>query len=91
MIIPGSLYQHNASAKTITLLSPWDTLTVEEIHSIRDITTGKTIYNCKNTNVGHPTISMAGAVITYTYNLSTLANEDKLQIDVSTGFDGGTP
>ena len=90
MIIPGSLYAHDASAKTITLSAPWNTTTMEQILSIRDLTTGKIIYNCKNTNTGHPTISMTGAVITYTYNLSTLANGDKLQIDVSVGFDGGT-
>lgn len=80
MIIPGSLYQHNASEQTITLLPPWDTITAEQIIQIRDLTTDKIIYNCTNTNSGHPTVSMNGAVITYTYNLSTLANGDKLQI-----------
>lgn len=93
MIIPGSSYTHDASAKTITLSDPYDNVTAEQIVHILNLTTGKFIYKYNNFSNGHPTISVTGGVITYTYDLSALENTDKLQIvvDGSNVIDGGTP
>ena len=45
-IVPATNYSFNATAKTITFTSPFDTLTVEQIIFIKNLTTNYIIYDC---------------------------------------------
>jgi len=86
-VVPEAGYTLGASAKKITLISPWDTLEIASIISIKDITTGDQIYDSENIDYQ---ITLSAGVITYTYPNGAQAYTDKLQIIVLTnGIDGG--
>ena len=79
-------YTFVASTKKITLVSPFDVLTAEQIYHIINLDTGAVIYNSDRRT--YP-ISMVGAVITHTYDGTSMANGDRLQISVDDGTSGG--
>ncbi len=78
-IVPAANYTFDASEKTITLSSPYNSMTEEQIVTIRNITKNQLIYDSANTNRGQ--ISITNGVITFTYN-GQMANSDKIQIEV---------
>lgn len=80
-VIPRTYYELSAVANTITLSSPYDTITEEQIISICDLTTGDVIYSCE-IPIKH-TISVSSGVITFTYDNNSIAAEDILQIIVN--------
>lgn len=80
-VIPRTYYELSAAANTITLSSPYDTITEEQILSICDLTTGDVIYSC-DIPIKH-TISVSSGVITFTYDNNSIAAEDILQIIVN--------
>ena len=87
MIIPSTCYQFDASAKTITLLTPYHGTTIEQIKYIRNITNQQDIYI---SSVGkHPLESVVPPVITFTYT-GFMEDTDDLMIiidDVETPLD----
>jgi len=93
-VIPAAYYSLDASEKTITLSSPYDTVTVEQILSIFDLTTGSEIYNCltprkrRSFNTGDDAvgidITVATGVITYIEDATGIADTDKIMIVVNT-------
>lgn len=75
-IIPAANYTLDAAAKTITLTSPYDNTTLEQILEIRNITKGKTvIYDSKRAG---SVITIADGVISWTpdFKYQGLAFED---------------
>jgi len=91
-IIPAGYYTLNAAAKTITFLPPYDTISVEEIVSIRNLPKQNEIYNSSDPrhHVSMMTpppqafdISLTGGVLTYVVTAG-MANGDKLQIVTNT-------
>ena len=79
-IVPADKYTFNASAKTIILASPYDTITVEQVLSIRNLTKNMLLYDCTMTN--RSSISIDAGVITHTYS-GTMEDTDKLMIIVN--------
>ena len=80
-VIPRTYYELSAVANTITLSSPYDTITEEQIISICDLTTGDVIYSCE-IPIRH-TISVSSGVITFAYDNNSIAADDILQIIVN--------
>ena len=78
-------YTFDASAKEITLLSPFDSVTEEQILKITNLTTDAVIYNSMRRT--HP-LSMTGAIITHTYDATGMLDTDLLQIILDTGATG---
>lgn len=101
-IISPSYYTLDPDAKTITFTTPYDTLTAEEILSIRNLSKQIMIYNSsdprKHTSMLRQDeitqdfdIQISGGVLTYVVKAG-MDEGDKLQI--VTGWivlDGGTP
>ena len=79
-VIPATYITFDASAKTITLASPYNTITVEQVLSIRNLTKNMLLYDCTMTN--RSSISIDAGVITHTYS-GTMADTDKLMIIVN--------
>lgn len=79
-VIPASYITFDASESTITLASPYDTVTVEQVLSIRNLTKNMLLYDCTMTN--RSSISIETGVITHTYS-GTMADTDKLMIIVN--------
>jgi len=93
-VIPAAYYTLDASELTITLATPYDSTTVEQILSIFNLTTGNEIYNCLNPRKRRSFLQEAGidisvgsgatgGVITYIED-SVMADTDKLMIIVNT-------
>ena len=76
-------YTYDASLKTITLSTPYDSLNAGQVYSIVNITRNRVIYNSDEQRADAITIS--GAVITHTAEVGTDADADKLQIIVDVG------
>jgi hypothetical protein len=93
IIVPSVNYTFVASTKTITLLSPYNSTTIEQIKSIKNITRGLDIYDSANCRYS---ISVDAGAIIFTYD-ATMDNSDKFQITIDqvtiaiTGIDGGSP
>ena len=81
----NSEYTFDASAKEITLLSPFDIVDEEQIIKITNLNTGAVIYNSARRT--YP-ISISSGVITHTYELTGMADTDALQIILDTGATG---
>ena len=81
IILKDSEYAFNAASKTITLSAPYDAISLGQIISIVNLTTGDDIYLSEKRV--HP-ISIAAAIITHTYDNSKHADTDKLQIIIDT-------
>lgn len=77
IILKDADYTFDASNKTITLSAPFDAISLGQIVSIINLSTGDEIYLSEKRV--HP-ISLAGAVITHTYDNSKHADANKLQI-----------
>lgn len=78
-IIGNSDYAFAASAKTITLAAPYDTIGAENVVSILNIATRSMIYDCGRRGYD---ISITDGVITHTYDSAYMADSDELQIIV---------
>ena len=81
-VLSNSEYSFVASTKAITLDTALDE---ERILRITNLSTGAVIYD--STRRAYP-ISVAGAVITHTYDSSGMTDSDDLQIIVDTGATG---
>ncbi len=81
-VLKDSEYTFDASANTITLLTPWDGINIGQILSILNLTVKEQIYDSKQ-SYRHP-VSLSGAVVTHTYDNSHHADTDKLQIIIET-------
>lgn len=79
-VIPEASITFDASESTITLTSPYNTITVAQVLSIRNITKNMLIYDCAATN--RSSISINTGVINYTYS-GTMADTDIIQIIVN--------
>lgn len=91
-IVKDSEYTFDAANKKITLVAPYDALSLGQIVSITDLTTKDLIYasdirgqpaRSSCTETGCP-ISIAAAVITHTYANPSHADTDKLQVIIDT-------
>ena len=86
-IVPATNYSFNATAKTITFTSPFDTLTVEQIIFIKNLTTNYIIYDCLY--AGYQTLPIRFGAAPNTNVLSfdsadlDAANADKIMIVVN--------
>lgn len=88
--IPSGYYTLNSSAKTITLLSPYNTLTLPSISKIIDITSGEYIYDGEKPVYSDPQILVSGSVITYKRG-NSITNTDNLRILIdSNSLTGGS-
>lgn len=99
LIIPSDSYNLNASEKTITLSSPYDSIGAEQILSIRNTSKNQLIYDCEMTTRGN--ITVTAGVITFTYG-GNMDDTDIIQVKIEFGnqnfagielasIDGGTP
>ena len=79
-IVPADKYAFDASESTITLASPYNTITVEQVISIRNLTKNMLLYDCTMTN--RSSITIDAGVITHTYS-GTMEDTDKLMIIVN--------
>lgn len=91
-ILKDSEYAFDAANKEITLVAPYDALSLGQVTSITNLTTKDLIYasdirgqpaRSSCTETGCP-ISIAAAVITHTYANPSQADTDKLQIIIDT-------
>ena len=82
-VIHPDYYAFDASEKTITLSSPYDVLTVEQVLRIKDLTTNYLIYDCEDSKYDDIPVSIVGGVLTYTAPARDAADTDLLQITVN--------
>ena len=86
-IVPADKYDFDASAKTLTFSSPYDTLTVEQIIFIKNLTTNYIIWDCLY--AGYQTLPIRFGAAPNTNVLSfdsadlDAANADKIMIVVN--------
>ena len=81
-ILSNSEYTFDASAQEITLVAPFNILDEERILRITNLATKAVIYDSERRT--YP-ISVAGGVITHTYDLTGMADADELQIIIGVG------
>lgn len=87
--IPSGYYTLNSSDKTITLLSPYNTLTLPSISKIID-TLAANIYDGEKPVYSDPQILVSGSVITYKRG-NSITNTDNLRILIdSNSLTGGS-
>lgn len=77
-VIPYGKYTYNASAKTITLLGEYATITAEQIKSIRNLSIKAQYFDSHELYIR--TLTMTGAVISGIPGDTAAQNTDKLQI-----------
>jgi len=82
-VVHPDYYAFDASEKTITLSSPYNTVTVEQVLRIKDLTTNYIIYDCEDSKYDDIPISIVGGVLTYTAPARDAADTDLLQITVN--------
>lgn len=82
-VIPPDYYTLNATAKTITLTSPYNTLTVEQIKFIKDIDANYIIYDDREKSYEELPISITDGVITYTAPAANTENGNAIQISIN--------
>lgn len=86
-IVPADKYAFDASAKTLTFSSPYDTLTVEQVTFIKNLTTNYIIWDCRY--AGYQTLPVRFGAAPDTNVLSfdsadlDAANTDKIMIVVN--------
>ena len=86
-IVPADKYTFDASAKTLTFSSPYNTLTVEQITFIKNLTTNYIIWDCRY--AGYQTLPIRFGATPSTHVLSfdsadlDAANTDKIMIVVN--------
>ena len=79
-VVHPDYYAFDASEKTITLSSPYNTVTVEQVLRIKDLTTNYIIYDCEDSKYDDIPISIVDGVLTYTAPARDAADTDLLQI-----------
>ncbi len=83
-------YTFNASAKTITLDGPWNTLSIGQICRIKNLTRNVVIYDQDTSKMDKIekytsySLTLSGAVITHACTSSDFADTDKFQIVIDT-------
>ena len=86
-IVPADKYTFDASAKTITFSSPYDTLTVEQVIFIKNLTTNYIIWDCRYAGYQTLPIRFGAApntnVLSFDSSDSDAANTDKIMIVVN--------
>jgi len=82
-VVHPDYYSFDASEKTITLTSPYNTVTVEQVMRIKDLTTNYIIYDCEDSKYDDIPVSIVGGVLTYTAPARDAADTDLLQITVN--------
>ena len=82
-VVHPDYYAFDASEKTITLSSPYNTVTVEQVLRIKDLTTNYIIYDCEDSKYDDIPVSIVGGVLTYTAPARDAADTDLLQITVN--------
>lgn len=86
-IVPADKYAFDASAKTLTFSSPYNTLTVEQVTFIKNLTTNYIIWDCRY--AGYQTLPIRFGATPNTHVLSfdsadlDAANTDKIMIVVN--------
>ncbi len=91
MIIPSDCIEHNAAARTLRLLDPYDNINANQIYFIRNLTKDRNVYNSRKTSTIDPSITIVDGVLTYTYDTISFDNDDIFQIVVDfIVIDGGT-
>ena len=88
IILEDGQHTFDASLKTITLSAPYTALSEGQILKIINLTTHAVIYEVGTQR--YP-ISIAGAVITHTYDNTGMADADLLQIIVDVGGSASVP
>jgi hypothetical protein len=89
IVIPPSSYEVSVSAKTITLKTPYNTVTIEQVIKIINITKGKMIiYDCDNPDTSITLATVGGnSVISWTpdfaYREQVFEDTDAMQITVN--------
>ncbi|MCK5433536.1 MAG: hypothetical protein KAJ03_12380, partial [Gammaproteobacteria bacterium] len=79
VMLKDSEYTIDATAKTITLASPYHALSLSQIGLIYNLTTGSVIHDIDKTDGG---ISLSSDVITYVYDDVSMSDTDSLAINV---------
>ena len=87
IILDDAQYSYAAATKVITLVAPYDSLSLGQIISIRNLTVGEEIYN--DTIRLYP-VSISGADITHTASNDSHSNSDVLQIVLDVGGSAST-
>lgn len=86
-IVPADKYAFDASAKTLTFSSPYDTLTVEQVTFIKNLTTNYIIWDCRYAGYQTLPIRFGAApdthVLSFDSSDSDAANTDKIMIVVN--------
>lgn len=86
-IVPADKYDFDASAKTLTFSSPYDTLTVEQVTFIKNLTTNYIIWDCRYAGYQTLPIRFGAApsthVLSFDSSDSDAANTDKIMIVVN--------
>jgi len=82
-VVHPDYYSFDASEKTITLSSPYNTVTVEQVLRIKDLTTNYIIYDCEDSKYDDIPVSIVDGVLTYTAPARDAADTDILQITVN--------
>ena len=86
-IVPADKYDFDASAKTLTFSSPYDTLTVEQVTFIKNLTTNYIIWDCRYAGYQTLPIRFGAApnthVLSFDSSDSDAANNDKIMIVVN--------
>ena len=88
IIIEDSEYSYVAATKVITLAAPYDSLSIGQIISIKDMTTGSLFYDTKTQK--YP-ITISGADVTHTYDDDNDADADDFQIIIDIGGSSSIP
>ena len=79
-IVPNDKYAFDASAKTLTFSSPFDTLTVEQVTFIKNLTTNYIIWDCRY--AGYQTLPIRFGAAPNTHVLSfDSADQDAVNTD----------
>ena len=93
IVIPSANYTINASENKIVLTDPYDSITAEQITSIRNITKNMLIYSASDPTKSGITIDPAGT-INYNYD-GAMEDTDIIRIEVNSidtvRFDDSTP
>ena len=82
IVLQDGDHTFDASAKEITLVAPYTTLSEGQILKIVNMTTGAVIYD---TIMRKYPISISGAAITHTYDDTGMADADLLQVVIDVG------
>ena len=88
VVLEDSEYSYVAATKTITLGAPYTGMSIGQIISIRDMTTGSLFYEVSNLKYQ---ITISGADIVHNYDDDTDADADDLQIIIDIGGNSSIP